>query len=337
MANREHLARLRRGELTLAGVDLRAADLTGVDLSWVDLRKASLIGANLRRAFGSLTDLREADLTGANLTRAHLRFANLSRVDFQGADLQEATLEDVDLQMANLSEAKLTGAKFLGPKMGGTILGNVDLSTVHGLETVAHQGPSTISTDTLHRSRGLIPDVFLRGAGVPEDIIISIRTLTGRPSEFYLCFISYSSKDEEFAKRLYTDLNNKGVSCWFSPRDIRGGRKLEEQIDQAIRLCKRLLLILSPNSMNSEWVKTEIAKARQREVQEKRRVLFPVSLVSFEAIRRWECFDADIGKDSAREIREYFIPDFSNWKNDEAYQGAFHQLLRGLQPDTIPL
>jgi len=27
------------------------------------------------------------------------------------------------------------------------------------------------------------------------------------------------------------------------------------------------------------------------------------------------CFDADTGKDSAREIREYFIPDFSNWKN----------------------
>jgi hypothetical protein len=72
-------------------------------------------------------------------------------------------------------------------------------------------------------------------------------------------------------------------------------------------------------------------------VQEKRQVLFPVGLVSYEAIRGWECFDADTGKDSAREIREYFIPDFSNWKNSEAYRVAFHRLLRDLKPDTILL
>jgi hypothetical protein len=89
--------------------------------------------------------------------------------------------------------------------------------------------------------------------------------------------------------------------------------------------------------MNSEWVKTEIAKARQREVREQRRMLFPIGLVPFEAIRAWECFDADTGKDSAREIREYFIPDFSNWKNNDAYQVAFQRLLRDLKLNaTLP-
>ena len=78
-------------------------------------------------------------------------------------------------------------------------------------------------------------------------------------------------------------------------------------------------------------MKTEIAKARQREVQEQRQVLFPMRLVSFEAVRDWECFDADTGKDSAREVREYFIPDFSNWKNHDAYQVAFQRLLRDLK------
>jgi hypothetical protein len=57
--------------------------------------------------------------------------------------------------------------------------------------------------------------------------------------------------------------------------------------------------------------------------------------VSFEAIREWECFDADTGKDSAREIREYFIPDFSNWKSYDAYQEAFVRLLRDLKPNSI--
>lgn len=137
---------------------------------------------------------------------------------------------------------------------------------------------------------------------------------------FYSCFISYSSKDQAFADRLYADLQNKGVRCWFAPHDIQGGKKLNEQIDEAIRVHDKLLLILSPNSIHSKWVKTEIAKARKRETQEKKRVLFPLALIPYDALRDWEYFDADIGKDSAREIREYFIPDFSNWASHEAYK-----------------
>lgn len=60
----------------------------------------------------------------------------------------------------------------------------------------------------------------------------------------------------------------------------------------------RLLLILSEHSMSSEWVKTEIANARQREIREDRQMLFPISLVPFEKIREWKAFDADNGKDS---------------------------------------
>jgi hypothetical protein len=151
------------------------------------------------------------------------------------------------------------------------------------------------------------------------------------PVEFYSCFISYSTKDQEFAERLYSDLQAKGVRCWFAPHHVQAGRKLHEQIDEAIRLYDRLLLVLSPASMASEWVKTEIAKARKREFKEERRVLFPLALVSFESLLDWECFDADAGKDSAREIREYFIPDFSQWKNRASYQKAFDRLIRDLK------
>jgi hypothetical protein len=201
-----------------------------------------------------------------------------------------------------------------------------------GLETIKHEGPSTIGIDTLYRSNGQIPEVFLRGAGIPDEVITYAKSLVGRPLESYKCFISHSSKDKEFVERLYADLQNNGVRCWYAPMDIQGGRKLHEQFDQAIRLYERLLLILSPHSMQSEWVKTEIAIARQREVREQRQVLFPIRLASMEAVRDWECFDADTGKDSAREIREYFIPDFSNWKNHDAYQVAFQRLLRDLKP-----
>jgi len=44
--------------------------------------------------------------------------------------------------------------------------------------------------------------------------------------------------------------------------------------------------------------------------------------VGFERLCDWECFDGDTGKDSAREIRENFIPDFSKWKEYDSYQAA---------------
>jgi hypothetical protein len=91
---------------------------------------------------------------------------------------------------------------------------------------------------------------------------------------------------------------------------MASGKKVHEQIDEAIRIYDRLLLIISPASMASEWVKTEIAKARKREIAERRRMLFPITLVDFKSLKAWECFDSDTGKDSAREIREYYIPDF---------------------------
>jgi hypothetical protein len=70
------------------------------------------------------------------------------------------------------------------------------------------------------------------------------------------------------------------------------------------------------------------------EIAQQRRVLFPISLVRFDAARKWSCFDADTGKDSACEIREYFIPDFSQWKHHDSSQAAFDPLLKDLQTEA---
>jgi len=206
----------------------------------------------------------------------------------------------------------------------------VNLSETKGLDSCQHNGPSSIGIDTLLKSNGEIPEAFLLGCGVPQEFITYAHSLHNQPVQFYSCFISYSMKDQAFVNRLHADLQNKGVRCWYAPHDIAGGKKIHEQIDRAIQVHDRLLLILSEYSMSSEWVKTEIAKARKREMKEERRILFPVSLVGFNTIKFWECFDADTGKDSAREIREYFIPDFSNWKDHDSYKAAFERLIRDL-------
>ena len=309
----------------LNGVDFSGVDLSYSDLSGAKLRKANLRHANLSRANVIGTDLAGTDLTDANLTGANFTGANLFAVR-----LIRAKLTGTRLRSANLSHADLSEASFQAALLAETLFANTALATATGLDTCLHSEPSALDYRTLIRS-GSLPLAFLRGCGFPDDLITYLPMLLNQTNESYSCFISYSMKDQEFADRLYADLQNKGVRCWFARHDIQGGKKIYEQIDEAISIYDRLLLILSRDSMSSEWVKTEIGKARRRELREKRQILFPVRLVDFQTLRKWECFDADTGKDSAQEIREYYVPDFSNWKNQECYAEEFERLVRDLK------
>src|SRR5258708_3466254 len=156
------------------------------------------------------------DLTGADLSGANLTGPNLT-----GATLSNATLNKTQLTYATTSQ---------------TTFGNVDLRTVKGLETVEHQGPSTIGIDTIYRSHGNIPESFLRGAGVDDRFIENIRSLTQNLFEYYTCFISYSTKDQAFAEQLYANLQSKNVRCWFAPHNMKIGEKIYETIDSSIRI-----------------------------------------------------------------------------------------------------
>ena len=95
--------------------------------------------------------------------------------------------------------------------------------------------------------------------------------------------------------------------------------------------------------MASDWVGTEIALATQvsaqdkganlgHQAREKKQMLFPITIAPFEEVKQWKKFDAERGTDSAREIREYYIPDFSRWDRDnEAYQKEFEKLVTALK------
>ena len=319
------------------GADLTNANLREANLTEAKLSLADLIGANLLGAYAF-----QSDFSGANLLQADLCRANFRGTDFRGADLGQSLAHNTNFSAASLCDANLEAASLIGVKLDGTdfaealvfntVFADVDLSEAKGLECVEHSGPSTLGIDTILRSSGKIPDAFLRGCGVPEEFIAYIGSIVGRPIEYYSCFISYSTKDQAFADRLYADLQAKGVRCWFAPHDIRGGRKIHEQIDEAIRVHDKLLLILSEHSMASDWVGTEIADARERESQEKKQMLFPITIAPFEEVKHWKKFDADRGTDSAREIREYYIPDFSRWESDNAaYQKEFEKLVAALK------
>ena len=303
--------------LELPNLELNAARLNGVNLSNIDLAG---------------TDFRFASLNGAIL-----KLANLSQSQFGYAQLEAAHFGDSYLADAIFTGTNLENADFSGAMLENTVFSDVDLSQSKGLETLSHWGPSTIGIDTIFRSKGKLPESFLRDAGVPEEFIRSVPSLIGAQEDiqFNSCFISFSFTDEEFARRLHGRMRDEKLRVWFAPEDMKGGRKIHEQIEAQIQVQdKLLLLLLSGASMKSEWVATEIHHARQREIREKRQVLFPIALCPFEEIRKWKSFDADSGKDMAREVREYLIPDFSGWKDNDTFEAKFQKLLQDLKSDS---
>lgn len=300
-----------------------AADLSGIDLSGVYLGEANLnstdlSGANLSGAYLSEADLSEADLTGADLTGA-----DLSNADLTGADLTGADLSGTDLSEADLCGAILNGANLSEANIGRTIFGYVDLSMVKGLETIFHIGPSTIGIDTIYRSHGLIPKIFLQRAGIPERFVTYMHSLIGESINFSSCFISYSNKDKDFVERLYVDLQSKGVRCWFAPEDMKIGDRIRVRIDESIHIFDKLLLVLSQHSVASEWVEYEVETALDKEQEGKLPVLFPIRLD--EAVMK-------ITTSWAAHIkRTRHIGDFENWEKSDDYQKAFSRLLRDLE------
>ncbi len=312
----------------LNGVDLRLMDFRGANLSETNLVETDLRGANLSETNLSGVDLREANLRETNLSKANLSEANLSGVNLRGANLSEANLSEADLSWAYLRE---------------TIISDLDLRQVKGLKQINHNGPSTIGTNTLVKSQGQIPIEFLRGCGL-SDLEIEIvklhnpnlyadeftlityelhRLRFGDAIKFNSCFISYSSQDDPFARKLYDDLQNSGVRCWFAPEDMKIGDKILHSIDESIRLQDKLLIILSEDSIKSQWVEGEVTNALHLEVERGEPVLFPIRLDN-------AVMDVKTGW-VARIKQDRHIGDFCNWQDDEAYQVGFAKLLEDLQ------
>jgi hypothetical protein len=141
--------------------------------------------------------------------------------------------------------------------------------------------------------------------------------------QFYSCFISYASKDEEFANRLYTDLQHSGVRCWFAPEDMKIGDRIRHRIDDSIRLHDKLLLILSETSVTSQWIEQEVETALDKEREQGVEVLFPVRVddAVMSQQRGWPAL--------IKNTRH--IGDFCKWANFADYQRAFTRLSKDLR------
>lgn len=331
MANPEHLKILKQGVALWNQWRLDSSqvipNLIGADLRDADLRKVNFSNTLLGSANLSRADLQQSSLHIANTFRTlfgstNMRQANLAHARLEAPNLRNADLSDSDLRFTMIRAATLSGANFAGARLNHTILAGVNLSEVSGLDSLVHYGPSAVDHVTLQLS-GPLPHGFLRGCGLPDNFIDNIPALFhGDAIQFYSCFISYSSGDEEFVKRLYADLQNSHVRCWYAPEDMKIGERILDTLDSAIRLRDKTMLVLSESSISSDWVEDEVTTGFEEERRRKQTVIFPVRLddTVMESTEPW-----------AAKLRGRHIGDFRNWKEHDAYQAAFQRLLRDLK------
>ena len=70
-------------------------------------------------------------------------------------------------------------------------------------------------------------------------------------------FIAYSRKDLPFVEQLAKDLKNSGFDVWFDVSGLGGGSRWGAEIENSIKNSQFVIVVLSPESIESEWVERE--------------------------------------------------------------------------------
>jgi hypothetical protein len=307
MANPEHVAKLKEG--WEAWNEWRETTDERPDLSGERIQELSLAYYNL---------------TGTDFSRARV-----SVVSFGFARLTNCSFRNAFFGLCAFDACVLAGSDFTGATVFRSTFTHVSLSGVRGLEHLdEYTADNSIGLETFFESGGL-PESLLRASGVPEEFIQYAASLVGKAIEYYSCFLSYSSKDDEFARRLYEGLQAKNVRTWFAPEDLKIGDRFRVRIDESIRVHDKAVIILSAHSVASDWVESEVEAALERERKEGRDVLFPIAIddEGFDSQQPW----------AAHVRRTRQIGDFRKWKSHDDYTRAFDRLVRDLKKSQPPI
>lgn len=340
------VARATNQQLDLVGTDLTGHDWAAFDFTTahydgsfnsklldVDFRMVNLTGADFR-----CVDLAGANLRGSNLTRSNLASSNLYNALLEGSALVKADLRGANLYSAELSAVQLDDTDFTDARFGSTALISVDLSGGLGLDQCFHVAPSAVDIRTFRMTAAglqMAGDTrrsevlrFLANAGFDDEYLAVFRSAIGKPIEYYSLFISHSSLDRAFARKLYADLRAIGVECWFDEHQILPGAGILDEIDKGVRLRDKTVLICSRNSLSEKtgwWVEQELERALRKEREHRAATgsrvfaVIPISIDDY-VFQGWSSpFRAT--------LLERAIGDFRQWCDPEQYARALERLV----------
>jgi hypothetical protein len=93
-----------------------------------------------------------------------------------------------------------------------------------------------------------------------------------------VAFISHSAKDKPFVRKLAADLVTSDVRIWLDEQRILVGDSIPEKIAQGLAESDFFLIVVSENSVGSEWVKKELNAALVNEIERRKVVVLPIKL-----------------------------------------------------------
>jgi hypothetical protein len=264
-------------------------------------------------------------------------------------NMQGATLRKANFLFASFYGAELMGADFSGATLSQTVFASSDLSGATGMDEVLHDVPCTVDGATIRDSKGSIPDKFLRGCGFDQWEIFQSR-LYGQPTPAeiqQICsdvlgarlggttsriFISYSHADSKFVMKLYKRLQAEDFIVWLDQHEMSAG-SLQNQVRRALAEQDIVIVVLSRNSLKSDWVENELEMAREREKGEQKDVLCPIALDD-----SWQSKISDQtspGRALWRKLLDKYVIDFSGWST-RRFEPPFQQLTRGIRANYSP-
>ncbi|MDP9190659.1 MAG: toll/interleukin-1 receptor domain-containing protein [Acidobacteriota bacterium] len=107
---------------------------------------------------------------------------------------------------------------------------------------------------------------------------IPYTVLSYRDPTAYRCsvFLSHSTHDKPFARRLAADLSRLEGRVWVDEAEIRPGDSFVGGIEGGLAQADFVLIVLSPDAVASKWVATELRVAISREASEGRPTVIPL-------------------------------------------------------------
>jgi hypothetical protein len=90
------------------------------------------------------------------------------------------------------------------------------------------------------------------------------------------CFLSHSSGDKSFVRKLADNLTRVGVDVWLDEWEMEAGDSLRDSLGIALEKSKYVCLVISPKMVKSEWCRDEIVQALAIEKRRKSKVVIPL-------------------------------------------------------------
>jgi hypothetical protein len=88
-------------------------------------------------------------------------------------------------------------------------------------------------------------------------------------------FLSYAQDDKPVARRIAEGLRAAGLRVWFDEWELAVGDSIVPRIEQAVATSDLLLVLLSPRSVESLWVQTELSSVFAQELKDRAITLIP--------------------------------------------------------------